>query len=64
MCSVISCNSYLVLIYAHHIDYDPTELEGGEIPFEILIAIASFIGIVVVIGIATTLIIKKRSKIE
>ena len=51
-------------IYAQHIEYDPTELEGGEIPFEIIIAIASFIGIAVVIGIATTLIIKKRRKIE
>jgi hypothetical protein len=39
---------------------DPTK----EIPFEIILVIASFIGIAAVIGIATTLIIKKRRKIE
>ncbi|TKJ27904.1 MAG: hypothetical protein CEE42_00045 [Promethearchaeota archaeon Loki_b31] len=49
-------------IYAQHIK--SPELEGGEIPFVIIVAIVSFIGIAVLIGIATTLIIKKRRKIE
>jgi len=53
-------------IYAQHIaqhtNYDPAEPENGGIPFELIITIASFVGIAVVIGIATTLIIKKRHK--
>jgi hypothetical protein len=51
-------------IYAQHINYEPTEPENGEIPFEFIIAIVSFVGIAAVIGVATTLIIKKRRKIE
>jgi len=50
-------------IYAQHINYNPTTPENGVVPFEIIIFVSSFVGIAVVIGIATTLIIKKRRKI-